>query len=289
MDTFDLGIAFEPNTGGAGQAAGSSGCNGNDAINASIVAGQNIAGAGCDRLASTTTGDISRRRNTLDVGVRYRGTFGPLGLAAYANYIGSSTVEDSTPAGFAGFVPRNRLGGLNLGVGGITVTWNGLTVGGMVQGGWFNGQWALAPTGSSDSLAWLAGISYTYGPIVVGASYYQYDSPGASGPAGTGTGTTTTAPGFSPFVGQRRERGVAAGGGPIPLHRAWLCLPPIFGATAKRTGTILLPLRPTQQPVLPRGRCTIQSIRRSSPWAQVLPGNSGRSPARHCRTRTSRH
>jgi predicted porin len=92
------------------------------------------------------------------------------------------------------------------------VTWNGLTVGGMVQGGRFNGQWALAPTGSSDSLAWLAGISYTYGPIVVGASYYQYDSPGASGPAGTGTGTTTTAPGFSPFVGQRRERGVAAGG-----------------------------------------------------------------------------
>jgi len=194
----DFGIAFEPSTSNVGQAASSPGCNGTDAINAFIPAAQSIAGAGCDRLASTSTGDYSRRRNTVDAGVRYRGTYGPVGLAAYVDYIGSSKVLDSTPVQRA-----LQFDGLNVGIGGIAVTWAGLTVGGMAQGGRFNGQWNLAPKGSSDAFAWLAGASYTYGPFIIGASYYQYGSPGSSGPVSAG---------ISPTVGQRRERGVAAGG-----------------------------------------------------------------------------
>ncbi len=83
----------------------------------------------------------------------------------------------------------------------------------MVQGGRYNGQWNLSPTGSSDSLAYIAGASYTFGPVVVGASAFQYDSPGSSGPLGSGFGATGASnTGFSPLAGQRRERGVAAGG-----------------------------------------------------------------------------
>ena len=92
------------------------------------------------------------------------------------------------------------------------MTFAGVTVGGMVQGGRFNGQWNLTPQGASDSLAWLAGVSYTFGPVVVGASYYRYDSPGSSGPCGQFCSATATNAGFSPLVGESRERGVAAGG-----------------------------------------------------------------------------
>ncbi len=206
----DFGIAYEPNTGNVGEAAGSSGCNGSDSINAFIPATQGIAGAGCDRLASTSTADYTRRRNTVDVGARYRGTFGSVGLAANVNYVGSGMVSDSSLPLAAG--NRNQFDGLSAGMGGVAVTFAGLTVGGMVQGGRFNGQWTQSPVGSSNSLAWLAGASYTYGPVVVGVQSFQYYSPGSSGPCGTFCSPTASNVGFSPLVGQRRERGLAAGG-----------------------------------------------------------------------------
>ena len=125
---------------------------------------------------------------------------------------------------------RNQFDGLKVGVGGIAVTWAGLTVGGMAQGGRFNGQWNLAPKGSSDAFAWLAGASYTYGPLVVGASYFDYESPGVrparlrpplpaslrwSASAGSAAvaagGTYSVAPGLALFVsylwGDRKENG----------------------------------------------------------------------------------
>ena len=109
---------------------------------------------------------------------------------------------------------RNDLGPtLNVGLGGFTVTYGGATVGGIIQGGRFNGQWNLSPQGASEfgGLARRLLIART-GPVVVGAYYFQYDSPGGSGPCGTFCSTAAPNAGFSPLVGQRRERGVAAGG-----------------------------------------------------------------------------
>ena len=87
---------------------------------------------------------------------------------------------------------------------------------GMGLGGKVNGQWSLAPKNASDATAWLAGASYTYGPVIVGASFFEYWSPGVSGPNGLVTVPAALGPyvqpGFSPLAGQRRERGVAAGG-----------------------------------------------------------------------------
>lgn len=209
---FDAGVSFEPSSASVGLGS-SNGCNGSDNINAFIVAGQSNAGAGCDRLASTSTGDYTRRRNTVDVGLRYRGTFGPVGLAANAGYIGGGKVDDSTVPLTAG--NRNQYDGLSVGVGGVAVTYAGFTVGGMAQGGRFNGQWSLTPEGAADSSAYVVGASYTFGPVVVGTQLFQYNSPGSSGPVGSGSGlglTTASNVGFSPYAGQRRERGVAAGG-----------------------------------------------------------------------------
>ncbi|MBV8458958.1 MAG: porin [Acetobacteraceae bacterium] len=208
---FDFGIAFEPNTGNDGNGATfGAGCNAPGFLGATYIgAGPSVAGAGCDDLASTSTADYARRRNTVDAAIRYRGTFGPVGFAAYANYIGSGKVQDSTPRAFNALPSRFQYNGFNVGVGGAAVTFAGFTVGGMIQGGAYNGQWSLKPQGASDATAWLAGASYTLGPAVVGASYFASYQAGASGPLGTGPAGTNF---FSPFVGQRRERGVAAGG-----------------------------------------------------------------------------
>jgi hypothetical protein len=206
----DYGVAYEPSTANVGLGA-SNGCNGSDAINAFIVNGAGVAGAGCDRLSSTSTGDYARRRNTIDVAVRYRGTFGPVGLAVMVDYVGGGKIDDSSVPALTG--NRNQFDGLSVGIGGMTISYAGLTVGGMVEGGRFNGQWSPTPQGSSDSLAYVFGASYTYGPMVVGTQLFEYNSPGVSGPLGSGFGLPRAAnTGFSPLVGQRRERGVAAGG-----------------------------------------------------------------------------
>jgi hypothetical protein len=191
---FDFGAAFEPSTANVNGDNGQVGCNG-FALGSTTVTGQSIAGQGCDFLSSTSTGDIARRRNTGDIAVRYRGSFGPVGLAAYVNYIGSGKVNDQS-----GLV-HQEFNGLSVGVGGMTVSYAGFSVGGLVQGGAYNGQWNLQPKGEPDAFAWLVGTSYTFGPFIVGASYFDYFSAGAA----------TNTP-LNNGIGHRRELGVAAGG-----------------------------------------------------------------------------
>jgi predicted porin len=207
---FDVGLAYEPNTSNV-NGDGSTGCNAPSSLGGSFIgSGPGVSGAGCSQLSSTSTSDYRRRRNTFDIAARYRGTFGPVGLAAFINYIGGGRVADSgnvtttinATTGSATDVITSRLGykGLNVGVGGLAVTYAGLTVGGMVQGGAVNGQWAAQPKGEPDSFAWLVGASYTYGPLIVGASYYDYIDANAQTPANSAT------------IGRERTLGVAAGG-----------------------------------------------------------------------------
>jgi hypothetical protein len=202
---FDFGIAYEPSLASVQGAAVGQGCNAPGAYQGGgyIAAGPGSAGAGCTALSSTTTGDYTRRRNTVDVGARYRGLFGPVGFAAYVDYVGSGTVSDNMIAA------HSQVDGLSVGTGGAQVTYGGLTLGAMAMGGRqnFNG-WTLAPKGGADGVAWEAGGSYTYGPLVVGAHFYQYFSAGLSGPAFNPDGTAT---GKLPSVGGMRETGFSAG------------------------------------------------------------------------------
>ena len=180
---FDFGVSFEPNTGGENQGnncgtgsyQGATAVNPGGAISASnpFATGANsngAAGPGCDRLASTATGDYSRRRNEFDGLVRYRGTFGPVGVAATAAYMTSGRVLDSS-------TPQRALQYDDLSVGdfGAAVTAYGFSVGGHYAYGRFTGSgFALAPTGTPDSHAWLGGASYTIGPFVTGVQYVNY-------------------------------------------------------------------------------------------------------------------
>ena len=200
---FDFGAAYEPNTANV-TGDGTNGCNAPQYLGLGTNgSGPGIAGAGCSNLSSTSTADISRRKNTFDVAARYRGTFGPVGLAAYVNYIGGGHILDSNTG-----APRQQFDGLNVGVGGATVTVAGFSVGGLVQAGRFNGQWADTPKGEPDSFAWNVGASYTFGPFIVGASYFNYFSPGAA----RQTNFTSIGLPTNNGIGHQREQGAAAGG-----------------------------------------------------------------------------
>lgn len=165
---------------------------------------QGVSGPGCDRLsASPNNTESGRRTNTLDALIRYRGSFGGFGIAATAGYIGGNHVQDDqTGVPFnssrtSGTV-RDNYDGLNIGDFGLAVTYAGFTVGGKYQVGRYNGQFNLAPKGLPDGEAWLAGASYTIGPVVVGLHYLNYKSAGDIGNAVQGR--------------QRQENGVAFGG-----------------------------------------------------------------------------
>ena len=235
---FDFGVSYEPNTGNGnlGNNCGTSTFAATNFINAAgaftTASGANATGAigpGCDRLSSSpSNGESQRRRNTVDALLRYRGTFAGFGVAATGSYIGSATVKDNAGVPFSntfsagGTAPRFQFEGLSVGDFGVAVTYAGLSVGGKYQFGRFNGSWALVPRGLPHGEAWLAGASYTLGPVIVGAHYFDYKSAGDNANAALGRerreqglavgSTYSLAPGVSVFAsylyGQRKQNGL---------------------------------------------------------------------------------
>ena len=188
---FDFGVSFEPST--TAVAGDSNGCGaatgtGSNFINpagnfttATGANGQGVAGPGCQTLGSTPiNSESARRKDTVDALLRYRGSFAGFGIAATGSYIRGSNVKDDQ-AGVAfnssrtnGLTVRDQYEGLDLVDTGIAVTYAGFSVGGNYQYGRFNGQWGLDPKGAPPGEAFIAGASYTIGPIVVGAHYLKY-------------------------------------------------------------------------------------------------------------------
>ena len=186
---LEFGVSYEPNTSQFTTFDGSCA----------------TASTGCGRLSSSNQAlDLGRRRNMVNPELRYRAVLGGVGVAAELGYMGSGHVT-ADPSGPGSTITANtpNFRGFNMGIGGIALTYGGLTVGGHVQAGAFNSQWGLAPRGGPDAFAWIAGASYAAGPVIVGGSFFQYDSAGNSFQDFTAAGRT---------VGQLRERGVAAGG-----------------------------------------------------------------------------
>ena len=234
---FDFGVSYEPNTGGTllGDPCNTSNPLGTNFVNsqgafvsAAGANGQGVAGPGCDRLSSSPINDESaRRKNTVDVLLRYRGTFGAFGIAATAGYIGGGHVLDNSGLAFTnnpqapgGIQPNYD--GLNIGDFGVAVTFGGFSVGGKYQFGRYNGQvGTLVPKGLPDSEAALVGFSYTFGPAIVGAHYLYNKSAGDAANAfygrqrtesGIAAGATySLAPGLSLFAsylyGERKQNG----------------------------------------------------------------------------------
>ncbi|WP_144299603.1 porin [Elioraea rosea] len=218
---FDLGLSYGPNDGEFG---------GDGSCSFANFAG--AAPANCDRLDETITGaPLYRAQDIYEIMLRYRGTFGPVGVAVSGGYVGSGVVDNLAPADVSAK-------GLSVGVGGATVSWAGLTVGGIISGGRANlgaGSFGAAsadgtlanltatnaftggsltprldvPGGdNSDMFTWSIGAQYTFGPFVVGAQWSENESAGSQ-LAGTGKrertalaigGTWNIAPGLALFL-----------------------------------------------------------------------------------------
>ncbi len=208
---FDFGAAFEPNTSGSG---------GGDNYGAGCATpGQTPAAMlGCDALTSYPFGATpyaSSRRNTVDVGGRYRGTFGAVGVAAFADYFGGGQVANNA------FGYTNAYKNPSAGQGGVAVTIAGLTLSGWVGGGATNENTGLAPKGEPDSIAYILGAQYVTGPLTVGVQFFDAWNAGAALPGngighinewGVATGGTyALAPGvslyFTYMYGGRKENG----------------------------------------------------------------------------------
>jgi hypothetical protein len=204
---FNFGVSYEPNDSGAngydgGQSLGLNGT-GTGLANSG---GCGYAEPGCDRLSSSPlASQAGRRQNTGEFDGRYLGTFGAVGVALEAGWMGSAHIHQTSTAttalGALNAVPE-RYNGFDIGQFGTTVTVGGLSGGGHIMYGDYVSSFGLKPVGAVPAFSWIGGTQYTFGPAVVGASYFHVNDAGSSGPLGTA----------SPTVGQRRVRGVAAGG-----------------------------------------------------------------------------
>jgi hypothetical protein len=195
---FDAGFSYEPNTNALTQ---SNGCS------------FGLASAGCDRLSSISVdgGDNNpreqaKRMNTMEMFARYRGTFGGVGVSAFGGYIGSGSVGTNNTVGNYGFPAATQYDGLGFGLGGGQITYAGVSVGGLIQGGNYNRGYALKPTGAPNAFAWLAGFTHTIGPVIWGASYWQAEAAGSYVPAWQAGGNQQNGVG-----NLQKERGFQAG------------------------------------------------------------------------------
>ena len=212
---FDGGLSFEPST--AGLSSGS-GCAPAPQFGNTTLPGFGQASPGCDALAATSTGDYTRRKNTYEGLLRYRGTFGAFGLAATAAYVGSGRVQDDGIQGSATVPRRERLEDLSYGDFGLVLTYGGLSFGGNYEVGRYNvlgggGAGGLLTRNQPNSNAYIVGATYAFGPVIFGAhfveSWYQGNQQAATNASTTGVPTIIPVGGVT--GGQRRDLGVGAG------------------------------------------------------------------------------
>jgi predicted porin len=223
---FDFGVSFEPST--AGENIDDGNCGVVNTSNTLAVSNGATVGAplssivGCDRLESTTTAaESGRRKNTVDVLLRYRHAFdNGLGLVATGSYTGGSHVDYTGPyytASGKNFVKPVTYNGLSVADFGVAITYAGLLIGGNYQFGRFSNALAsgssqtfsLDPVGAKPADAWTGGASYTFGPAIIGANWVSTDSAGAYSYSAAATPAESE---VTKGLGQRHEAGLNAGG-----------------------------------------------------------------------------
>ena len=167
----DFGFSYAPNNGSLQD--GATAVNLSQPTSTTLTA-CNIAASGCYSLSSSSVASDAERYTKMYVAAaRYQQAIGPVGIYAMAAYYGSGHVD------YTGSTPGNNFNGLGVGDFGLAVTYAGFTVGGHGTLGDYNGQGALQPSGGVGAKAWLAGAQYSAGPIIVGASFYNFQSQGS--------------------------------------------------------------------------------------------------------------
>jgi len=183
-----------------------------------------FGGVGCATQSSSVfTGDVQNRfRNEIGVALRYRNSFGPVGMnisgiySVSGNVNNNGTINGTNSAGVPETTTRYK--GLRLYDLGASFSlfrqWN---IEGNVLWGNVNGNWALQPSGGKDAFAWVVGTKYTFmqAPLTVGAYYFDYRYNGL---------TTVLAPGMSARTSRGLDIGAVYGLGPgvvLVAEYAW--------------------------------------------------------------------
>ncbi len=202
---FDFGASFEPND-----------------------FGQDFGGpTGARVTRGNQNPQFGSRRNTVDGSVRYQGSFGPFGVKANVGGSYGGTVRQSI--GATGLVNRRNFEFL---AGGLAVTYAGFELDGHIDSGIYSRDFNPVAQGAKGTTAYVVGGSYTFGPVIVGASYYAYD---------TGENKNGNAP-----IGTNHAYGVAAGGTYTLAPGASVFLEYLYGHQ-KNNGYDLLSSRPGAQ------------------------------------------
>ncbi len=189
---FDFGASYAPNTG-----------EGDRAFNGRAV--DTIAVTGGTLAINPTQRDDTGLTNEISAALRYRGTFGGVGIAAGFGYMQAESPKNTA----AGAAVAPRLDDVSAYTVGLNLSAFGLTVGGEYSWGKYSGasvgRAALA-TGRDESNHWLLGATYVMGAFSVGAFYgvATQDNGGALADreqTGWGLGVAyTVAPGLEVFA-----------------------------------------------------------------------------------------
>jgi predicted porin len=157
---FDFGASYAPNTG-----------EGDRAFFGRAI---DTLGAGGTAIApSVTQRDKTGLENEISAALRYRGTFGGVGIAAGFGYMQADAATNVVNA-TTGNVTAGTAQDVNAYTVGLNLSAFGLTVGGEYTWGKYNGasagRGALA-AGRDESNHWLLGATYVMGAFSVGAYY----------------------------------------------------------------------------------------------------------------------
>jgi hypothetical protein len=176
FNSLDGVISWEPNT---GNVTDGNNCNGPTATTGFVNC--------LAQSTSTAANDLQRRREFLEAGLRFGTTYNGWGIAASVIGAGGGHVNpafNNPGVGGATFTdvhgkevvlkPTTSFDNLWVGFGGVAVTFAGVTVGGAVIGGQYNGILAALPSNGVDSVAWDVGAEYNWGPYQIGAMYYKW-------------------------------------------------------------------------------------------------------------------
>ncbi len=151
---FDFGVSYAPQSRSEGRAIAQTGT---------------LGGAVTNFQRDRTTAE-----NEIAVALRYRGTFGPVGVNAGVG----AMFADSARLGTTGTPLANnaRAQNINAYTAGLSVSAYGFALGGEFTWGQWNGGspgGAAMNPGLDDSYLYVIGATYTFGPVLIGANFGQ--------------------------------------------------------------------------------------------------------------------
>lgn len=125
--------------------------------------------------SSSIAGGAALRHNTVDVGLQYKASFGPVALTSYIGYLTSGVVNDS-----AATATTARYKGMDVFAAGARVTYGQFAIGGTYNGGAMNANssGSLLRQGQRNGGSFVLGAQYTAGPVIMGVQYLNENTGG---------------------------------------------------------------------------------------------------------------